>query len=153
DADVGGVDVRVDVVVGELAVLALAHHVGQLAEGEQVGVLFEVQAVLEGQALARLDFLPDGAQTGVAWLRHKGLQRPGVAVLFTGLKFQKGLKLSLSILSPRGPGVNANPGEPATRPWRNATPRHLLSSPAAGAGQVPPHRAGPSRQTPHQRRL
>ena len=41
NADVGRVQVRVDVVIGEMAVLALGEEVGQLAEGEQVRLLFE----------------------------------------------------------------------------------------------------------------
>ena len=49
DADVGRVEVRVDVVVGDVAVLALAHQVGQFAEREQVGLVFEEQAVVEGE--------------------------------------------------------------------------------------------------------
>ena len=39
DADVGRVEVRVDVVIGEVAVLALADEVGQFAEREQVGAV------------------------------------------------------------------------------------------------------------------
>src|SRR5262249_28268889 len=62
NADVGGVQVRVDVVVGEVAVLPLAHPVGQLAEREQVGLFLQEQAVLEGKALASLDLRGDGVQ-------------------------------------------------------------------------------------------
>ena len=45
DADVRRVEVRVDVVIGVVAVPALADEVGQLAQGEQVGLLLKGQAV------------------------------------------------------------------------------------------------------------
>ncbi len=63
DADVRGVEVRVDVVVGEVAVLALADEVGQLAEFGQrhVGPL-EHEAVVERQPLAGFDLFADGFQ-------------------------------------------------------------------------------------------
>ena len=65
DADVGRIEVRVDVVIGEIAVLALADDVGQFAEREQVGALVKENAVVEGQPLAGLDFFADDGQTGV----------------------------------------------------------------------------------------
>ena len=69
DADIGRVEMRVDVVIGEVAVLALAHQVGQLAECEQIGVLVEEDAVVEGQAVAGFDFFADDGQTSVSVAR------------------------------------------------------------------------------------
>ena len=63
DADVRRVEVRVDVVVGGVAVLPLADEVGQLAELGQrhVGPL-EHEAVVERQPLAGFDLVADGLQ-------------------------------------------------------------------------------------------
>ncbi len=52
DADVGRVEMRVDVVIGDVAVLALADEVGQFAEREQVGLFHQEHAVVEGQPFA-----------------------------------------------------------------------------------------------------
>ena len=62
DADVGRVDVRVDVVVAEVAVVPLADQVGHRADREQVVRRLQRQAVLEAQPLPRLDLLPDRRQ-------------------------------------------------------------------------------------------
>ncbi len=52
-----GIEMRVDVVVGEVAVLPLAHQVGQLADIVQMHFGREQQnAVVEIKALAGLDF-------------------------------------------------------------------------------------------------
>src|SRR5262245_52478020 len=48
DAHVDWVEVRIDVVVSEAAVLALADEIGQLAESEQLGALVEEYTVVEG---------------------------------------------------------------------------------------------------------
>ena len=63
DADVRRVEVRVDVVVGGVAVLPLADEVRQLADLGQrhVGPL-EHEAVVERQPLAGFDFFADGFQ-------------------------------------------------------------------------------------------
>ncbi len=60
DADVGRIEVRVDVVVGEVAVLPLADQVGQFAHLAQrhVGAI-QKQALVERQALAGLDLVAD----------------------------------------------------------------------------------------------
>ena len=64
DTHVRRVDVRVDVVVAEIAVVPLAHQVGHRAEGEQVVRGLQRQAVVEAQPLAGLDLLADRLQSG-----------------------------------------------------------------------------------------
>ena len=64
-AHIGGIDVAVDVEVGLVAVQALAHQVGQVAERQDVGGAVERQAVFEGQPLARFHLVADRLQTGV----------------------------------------------------------------------------------------
>ena len=68
DADVRGVQMRVDVVVGAIAVLALADQVGQLAHVVQrhVGPV-QKQPVVERQPLAGLDLFADRSSVG-SWL-------------------------------------------------------------------------------------
>ena len=63
DADVRRVEVRVDVVVGDVAVLPLADEIGQLAQLRQrhVGPL-EHEAVVEREPLAGFDLLADRLQ-------------------------------------------------------------------------------------------
>ena len=70
DADVGRVEVRVDVVVGDVAVLALADEVGQLAHFGQrhIGPL-EEEAVVEREPLAGFDFFADRLQDGAEEVR------------------------------------------------------------------------------------
>ena len=51
DAHVGRVEVFVDVVVGGFAVLSLPDNVGEFAEGVQVGVRVEEDAVVKTQSL------------------------------------------------------------------------------------------------------
>ena len=58
-ADVGGVDVAVDVEIRHVAVQPLAHQVGQVAERQDVGGAVERDAVVERQPLAGLDLLED----------------------------------------------------------------------------------------------
>ena len=53
DADVCGVEMRIDVVISEVAVLAFADEVGQLAQREEIDVFFEKEAVIEREPLAR----------------------------------------------------------------------------------------------------
>jgi hypothetical protein len=64
-ADVGWVDVPVDVEPGDVAVLALAHQVGHVAHGENVRAAEQREAVVEIEARARLDLREDGLQTRV----------------------------------------------------------------------------------------
>ena len=65
DADVGRVQMRVDVVVGEVAVVALAHQVGQFAHLVQRHFrAIEEQAVVERQPLAGFDLGTDRCQAG-----------------------------------------------------------------------------------------
>jgi len=64
-ADVRGVQVRVDVVVADVAVLPLADEVGQLAEFVEMDFrLVEEDAVVEGEAFAGFDFGADGFEVG-----------------------------------------------------------------------------------------
>ena len=62
-AHVGGIDVAVDVEVGDVAVQALAHQVGQVAERQDVGGAVERHAVLERQPLAGFHLFADGIET------------------------------------------------------------------------------------------
>ena len=64
-ADVGGIDVAVDVEVGRVAVQPLAHEVGQVAERQDIGGAVQRQAVLEGQPLAGFHFVANRDQTGI----------------------------------------------------------------------------------------
>jgi hypothetical protein len=57
--------VRVDVVIGEVAVLALADDAGQFTQSEQIGVVVQVDAVLEGEPLTGLDLFADAGQMSV----------------------------------------------------------------------------------------
>src|SRR5207237_10510030 len=70
NADVGRVQVRVDVVIGELAVLPLADDVRQLAQREQVRVVVEIEAVVEREPLAGLDFFTDRGETSIGVQLH-----------------------------------------------------------------------------------
>src|SRR5262245_10307781 len=70
DADVGRVEMRVDVVIGEVAVLALADNVGQLAEREEIGMLVKVNTLIEGQSLSGLYLLADLLDHGYSVARR-----------------------------------------------------------------------------------
>jgi hypothetical protein len=84
DADVCRVEMGVDVVVGELSVLALADPVGQLAQGEQVGAVVKEDAVVERQALPGLDLLANRLQAGLGWeCGHDAILSAEVAPVFT----------------------------------------------------------------------
>ena len=64
-ADVRVVDVLVVDEVGAVAVLPLADDVGEVAEGEDVRVVVEATAVVQGQAFARPDLVEDVAEPGL----------------------------------------------------------------------------------------
>ena len=64
-ADVRGIEVQVAVVVGDVAVQPLPGHVGNLADGEQVGVGGEQHAVVEAESHAGADLVGDFAKLGV----------------------------------------------------------------------------------------
>ena len=64
-AHVGRVDVAVDVEIGGVAVQALAHEVGQVAEREDIGGAEQGEAVFESQALAGFHFGADRNQTRI----------------------------------------------------------------------------------------
>jgi hypothetical protein len=63
DADVGRVEVGVDVVVGRVAVLPLADQIRQLAQFRQRHLgRFEHEAIVEREPLAGFDFFADWGQ-------------------------------------------------------------------------------------------
>ena len=64
-ADVGGVDVAIDVEVGHVAVHALAHVVGQPAHGQHVAGTVERKAVVKTEALPGEHLGGDGLKAGV----------------------------------------------------------------------------------------
>ena len=71
DADVRRVEVRVDVVVGRVAVLPLADEVRQLAHFRQRHLgRFEHEAIVEREPLAGFDFFADGGQDGAGSSEH-----------------------------------------------------------------------------------
>src|SRR5262249_1693021 len=77
--------------IGELAVLALAGDVGQLAEGEEVGLVVEENAVVEGEALARLDLFADGGDAVVrGHVRSRGGRRNRDGIRPVRPRFQGG---------------------------------------------------------------
>ena len=69
-ADVGRIDVAVDVEVGLVAVHAFAHVVGQPADGEDVAGAVEREGVLLAEAFAGQHFLLDGVQARVVGLER-----------------------------------------------------------------------------------
>src|ERR1700680_5143934 len=65
DADVGGIDVAIDVVIGEVAVALLANVVGEPAYGEKIGRAVEGDAVINGQTHTGQNFVGDWPQSRV----------------------------------------------------------------------------------------
>ena len=51
-ANVGGIDVAIDVVIGDVAVALFANIIGQPAHREKIGGLIQSDTVLKGEALA-----------------------------------------------------------------------------------------------------
>ncbi len=72
DADVRRIQMRIDVVIREVAVLALADDVGQFAQGVQVdfGPIQE-QPVVERQPLAGQHFIANRFQSGLVGVDHE----------------------------------------------------------------------------------
>ena len=70
NADVGGIDVPVDVEVGLVAVHALAHVVGQPADGEDVAGTVEREAILLVEAFAGKHFFFNGGEARVVGLER-----------------------------------------------------------------------------------
>ena len=75
-ADVGRIDVAVDVEIRDVAVQALAHEVGHVADGEQVGGAVQRQAVVIVEPLAGLHFVEYRQQAAVLKLRLEINHRP-----------------------------------------------------------------------------
>src|SRR5439155_9002590 len=74
-ADVGGIDVPVDVEIGGGAMQTLAHQIRHVPQRENVRGLIERHAVVIGQARASLDFLEDRTQTRIFDERLHGYAR------------------------------------------------------------------------------
>ena len=70
DADVGRVDVPIDVVVGRIAVQTLAHDVSQVTETKQIVGAVEREAVVETEALLSGHLVCDRAELRVVEMRH-----------------------------------------------------------------------------------
>jgi len=58
------VDVRIDVIISEIAVVPLAYQVGHRAEGKQIVGGFQGQAVVEAETRSGFDLLADRIQSG-----------------------------------------------------------------------------------------
>ena len=71
-ADVGGVDVAIDVEVGEVAVHPLAHMVGQPANGKHIGESVEREAVFGAETLLGQHLGGDRLQARVVGLKCMG---------------------------------------------------------------------------------
>ena len=76
-AHIGGVDVAVDVEVGDVAVQALPHQVGQVAERQDIGGAVERQAVVERKPLAGFHLSANGIKTAIVNY-HLHVQAPGL---------------------------------------------------------------------------
>src|SRR5262245_28702553 len=63
NANVGGIDVAVDVVISDVAVFFLANVIGEPAYGEQVRRTVELDAIVEAETLAGENFVGYGPQT------------------------------------------------------------------------------------------
>src|SRR5262249_19278802 len=68
-ADVGGVDVPVDVEVGHVAVQPLADMVGQPAHRQDIRRTIQGYSVIKGEALMGEDLVGDGQQAAVIGLK------------------------------------------------------------------------------------
>ena len=64
-ADIGGVDMAVDVEIGQVAVQPLAHQVGQITHRQDIGRAVERHAVVERKALAGFHLFPDRHKTRI----------------------------------------------------------------------------------------
>ncbi len=65
-ADVGGIDVAINVVVGDIAMALFSNIVGEPTDGEKVGRAIQRHAIVEGQALAGEHLVRDGLQGSVS---------------------------------------------------------------------------------------
>jgi hypothetical protein len=65
DADIRGINVAVDVVIGDVAVALFADVIRQPADGEQVGRAEQGDAVVKGEAFAGQHLVGDGLQVCV----------------------------------------------------------------------------------------
>ena len=65
DADIRGIDVAVDVEIGDVAVLFFADVVGEPADREQVRRTIQFDAILKRQPFARENLVRDGFQSAV----------------------------------------------------------------------------------------
>ena len=65
DAHVGGIDVAIDVEIGDVAVAFFAYVIGEPADGEKIGRAIQRDAIFEREALAGENFCGDGFQGSV----------------------------------------------------------------------------------------
>ena len=72
-ADIGGVDVAVDVEISGVAVQALAHQVGHVAQRQNVLSAVKRDAIFKRQAFARFHFFADRQQAGVLDVNSHGV--------------------------------------------------------------------------------
>src|SRR5205814_4173412 len=63
DADVGRIDVTIDIVVGDVAVFFFAVVIGERADGGVVGRAIKLNAFVGGKAFARADVVRDEFQS------------------------------------------------------------------------------------------
>jgi len=68
DADVGGIDVAIDVEIADVAVALFADVIGKPADGEEIVRLKEREAVFGREALVREDSLRDGLEARIGYL-------------------------------------------------------------------------------------
>ena len=79
----------VGVVEREVAVLSLADNVGQAAQREEIDVLVEKDAVVEGEAFARFDFVGDLSESGIVGRAgHRVAQRSKVRFEMSNLNLE-----------------------------------------------------------------
>ena len=71
DADIGRIDVAVDVEIGDVAVQALAHAIRHPADAQQIGRAVERHAVVETQAFAGVRLFANRLEAGVVKWRNQ----------------------------------------------------------------------------------
>src|SRR5262249_17968559 len=63
DANVGGIDVAVELVIGDVVVFFLSDVVGEPGHGEEIGGAIKLDAVVERETLAGEDFVGDRSKS------------------------------------------------------------------------------------------
>src|SRR5262249_51162807 len=62
-ADIRRINVAIDIVIGDVAVLFFANVIGEPAGGEKIWRAIELHAVVEGETFSRENFVRDGLQS------------------------------------------------------------------------------------------